>query len=105
MDRLTLLKTLSIQQLDALSTRRISEDRIIYAASVSDISLEEIDATDTPSYYIVVKNDYATNGLVVYGWSLDDGEWVANPRTRWLIGHFIQVINELRKELKDRNNV
>lgn len=101
MDRLTLLKTLSIQQLDALQSKSISEDRIIYAASVSDISLEEIDATDTPSYYIVVKNDYATNGLVVYGWSLDDGEWVANPRTRWLIGHFIEVIDKLQK---DRNN-
>lgn len=101
MDRLTLFQTLSIQQLDALQTKSISEDRIIYAAAVSDISLEEIDATDTPSYYIVVKNDYATNGLVVYGWSLDDGEWVANPRTRWLIGHFIEVIDKLQK---DRNN-
>jgi hypothetical protein len=101
MDRLTLLETLSIQQLDALKTKGISEDRIIYVTSVDDISLEEIDATDTPSYYIVVKNDYAINGLVVYGWSLRDGEWVANPRTRWLIGHFIEVINQLKKDLQN----
>lgn len=88
------LNALTIKQLEQLKEKGIDQENIVYQAHVSGLNYEQQLMQDIPYTYLVVKNEDADGGCVVYGWS--DRGWYTNPTLRWLVMHFIEKENKTK---------
>lgn len=86
------LNALTLKQLAYLEYININESQIIYQAHVTDIPEAERKTQDICESYIVVREEKADAGIVVYGWSKN--YWYANPSLRWLVKHLVERVNK-----------